>query len=351
MIKRVLVCAMVGVLCGQPARAEDGENVRRLEERIKALEGENGALKKKVQWYQLLSNADLRSSATVVHRFPLSPGSRQVERTPEYLEGIRLPESAAKDEVRRYVATILGRAAKYRTSYSGDDPEIDLLEKVGGANADLLVEPLVVLPHLAGSPYLVEALKAVIGDQHKKLILDNLPDCQELAEIVVAKGWTADAAPTLLRVLAERSPYLFTDWVEAAAPIARPENYDDLKFQLANGSNPFHVWKAIRGLPGMEPLDECIERTWRASTRKRGSWEWREFAVVAAHYGHFDAMEVLVQGLGERYVWWWEAFQTLTGFGVGREDVDREKDAQEWFATHKDQLVFDRSQRRYNVAK
>jgi hypothetical protein len=279
---------------------------------------------------------------------------RPGEEDREHLQGIDLPDNHDEDGARIYVARILAAASEYRGIYASDDPEVDLLRRVGPKHANVLVEALVLFPQARGpSLYVIEALKSIARDEHKQFIIDSMAASavtQHLVDVIVAKGWTTDAAAILLSVVAERSPHMTptTAWVEAAARVARPENYADLRFQLVNGPDAYRVWKAIHELPGMAPLDALVAETWQLRTRE-SSHEGRRFALVAARYGHKDALGVLVEDLARGDSAWWETFQELTGFGVGRTDPSREEDAQEWFAVHKEGLAFDPTRKRYTL--
>ena len=313
-------------------------------------------LDKQALWRPLLPVGELRDHRTetvtadgktvICVEVPLRPPGEDARR--DHLDGVHLSRHATKHEVRRYVAQVLRAAHRARRIYSTRDPEIELLECVGGKHVDVLLEPLVHLDSVNAGSYLIEAMKELADESHKDLILESLADVPRLIAVVVAKGWTESAAPTLLRALEKRSRHLHPDWVTAAARVARPQHYDHLKFQLAEGQDPAGVWLAIRDLPGMEPLDEFVDTTWRGATEEEYHYRWYELAVVAAHYGHVNALEPLARRLPETRRWW-GLFQSLTGFGQGRTDPWRYADAQSWVATHKDDLVFDRVEQRYHL--
>ena len=142
-----------------------------------------------------------------------------------------------------------------------------MLVEVGPAHADVLIEAIVCLA-LAPHVYLIAALKRVAGEEHKAAILTALVRSPDLVDVVVARGWTSDAAPVLLEVLARRAPDLSLGWILAAARVARPEDYDNLRFQVARGLNPYETWLGIRSLPGMEPLAEFVRAEWSKSSRR-----------------------------------------------------------------------------------
>ena len=175
MSRWILTLSLAVFLWPREALARDEEqHVKELQERIAVLEKENHVLRQKVLWHELLAAARLPRSATRVDVLRLGPGSRQANERSEHLKGIRLPDRPSKSAVREYVGRILEAAQDHRQVFESVDPEIALLEAVGPANVDILIEPLVYLPHIGPSYYLIEALDTLVGAEHKELILDNL---------------------------------------------------------------------------------------------------------------------------------------------------------------------------------
>jgi len=264
--------------------------------------------------------------------------------------GLELPDSPSKMQVRVYVGTIL-RVGSDKGMFGASDPEVAALARVGGEHVDVLIEPLRYLSHFNGDIYVTEALKALVTEEHKALVLEHLAAAPELVEVVVERGWTRDAAPTLLKTLARRSQYLDVDWIEAAASVAGPEQYEDLKFHLRHNDNAYVVWQAMRDLPGIEPLEPSIMSAWRG-TRRKASYQWGQLAMVAAHYGHMDGLEFVAEKM-ETSGRASQAFQHLTGYGPDIEFLWGEdlKKARAWFAANKDRMEFDRASGRYVVGK
>lgn len=264
--------------------------------------------------------------------------------------GLELPDSPSKMQVRVYVGTIL-RVATDKGMFGASDPEVAALARVGGEHVGVLIEPLRYLSHFNGDIYVTEALKALVTEEHKTLVLEHLAAAPELVEVVVDAGWTRDAASTLFKTLARRSPYLNVNWIEAAASVAGPEQYEDLKFHLRHNDNAYVVWQAMRDLPGIEPLEPSIMSAWRG-TGRQASYKWGQLAMAAAHYGHMDGLEFVVEKM-ETSGRARQVFQNLTGYGPDIEFLwDEElKKACAWFAAHKDRLEFDSTEGRYVVGK
>jgi len=265
----------------------------------------------------------------------------------DHLKGIDLPANATKEQAREYVAKIL-RVASHNGSYSADDPEVELLERVGPANVDVLIEPLVNVQILNGDIYLVEALRALVAEEHKDLILTSLPSAQELVKVVLARGWTVDAAPILLERLADRRAWTNTslppEWIEAVASLKRPDSYKDLKTYFYYGLNRYDTWKQIRGLPGMDLTAE-VERLWPWARKLDDKWVRVEVAAVAAHYGHLDALQVLFED--PQYWPASEVIESVTPYHDDSRDAER---AKRWFELNRDRLVFDPAKGTYGVA-
>ncbi len=285
-------------LISSPASAEEErDRVPELKRRIEELEKENAALRRKAAELQNQLVELVAKKATerhIVRHVMAFDG----EREPAHLKGIELPEMPSKYQVREYVARILRAAVRNRGGYGADDPEVRLLQKIGPAHADVLLEPLLYVDRPNADIYLIEALKSLVGKQHKELVLKALPFVRDLVQVVLVRRWTKDAAPILLRVLADRGSWTFpnpglpTEWIEAVAELARSESYDGLKAFFYYGSNRYHTWKAIRGLSGIE-LKAEVDRLWPWAKELDDKWVRLSVAAVAAHYGHLDALEDL----------------------------------------------------------
>jgi len=199
--------------------------------------------------------------------------------------------------------------------------------------------------------YLINALKACVDESDKKLkklVLDSLPIARSLVEIVVEKGWTEDAAPVLVKVLAHHKlwalprPDLPTEWIEAVASLGREDTYGDLKAYLYQRDNRYLTWKAIHSLPGMD-LSRDVDSLWRWAKTQDVQYRRISIAAIAAHYGYLDALEALF-----RHGRWpaWDVVERLTPY---RGRPDRPQDMVKWFEAHGKHLVFDRKACRYRL--
>lgn len=315
----VLVCCSV-------AWPQEEDRLRALERRVAALEEENAELARKVEELE--------------EKLAASPFQHGRRPKVKHLEGVELPEGATKDQVRTYVGAIL-EPAQRKNTFSTRDPEVDHLRRVGSANVDVLIDALADADWVSGDLYLIEALKGLVGEEHKQMVLDDLPRTKDLVKIVLARRWTEDAAPTLLGVLAKGPEYVPTEWIEAVAKLQRRESYASLESYLARGSNPWHTWKAIRDLPDMD-VAAAVAKAWEGSRSR--PWERGQLAAVAAHYGHLDALEVVIDGLEDDGIW--QAAEVIRDLTPYRGPDDG---AAEWFEANRGKLVFDAAAKRYKV--
>jgi hypothetical protein len=255
----------------------------------------------------------------------------------------RFDERSDKDEVRKYVRAILDGAGD-RDSWSSRDPECDGLKEVGRAHVDVLVDALVAAERARGwpppAPWLTWAILALSDESSKKVILDALPTSHDLVECVVLHGWQADARETLLHGLRNNPRYLPPSWIQAVALLRDPLTYEALLLYLAEGGNPYHTWRAIRELPGLDAR-ETVARAWAGRREERES-----FASVAVEFGHVDALGVLIDALGssETRPWVKEAVRRHTGLH------DDDETLRVWFRKNRENLRFDEETGLYRVA-
>lgn len=195
--------------------------------------------------------------------------------------------------------------------------------------------------------YLVEALKALVREEHKDLILKSLPSAQVLVKVVLAHGWTEDAAPILLERLADRRAWTIAslphEWIEAVASLKRRESYEGLKTYFYYGLNRYDTWKEIRGLPGMD-LKAEVERLWSWAKELDDKWVRVEVAAVAANYGHLDALQVLFADPQD-----WRAREVIESVTPYRGERREAEQAKKWFEVHRDRLVFDAAKGTYRL--
>jgi len=273
----------------------------------------------------------------------------------EALAKITLPENPTKEQVRKYVQDI-SNASRKQNSFSDRDPQVEMLMKVGPANLDVLLDSL---SHSQGfnfgfgmmHMYIMAAVKALAGNEHKEMILKHLAQERELSEIVLEKGWSEDAKSILTDALRERATRLPREWIEAVASFKDPATYDSLKWYLANGDSPSMTYEAIKDLPGIE-LSQEVAECWERVKNEEQPWETQQMAAIAMEYGHLDALEKEVELLSN---------DEVSHFGPNlqpRRLIARYTEAhgtpdeiRKWYEENKGRLVFDKAARKFVVKK
>jgi hypothetical protein len=263
----------------------------------------------------------------------------------EAIARIELPENPSDDEARRYIRE-LREASQAQTIWSRDDPQVAKLADLGPERIDLLLEALG--NETIADYHLIYALQVLVRDEHKDLVLDQLLETPALAEIVVNAGWTEDAAELFMEGLAARPQYLPTEWVLAAAEVAKPGDYPDLLHYLTHGSNPAYMYEAIRDLPGIE-LEAAILGAWqRVSLSDFYQWERDSLAPHVIEWGRTDALECCIRLLKEGQDY--EKMSVREALLTHTEATGRNRDLIDWYEENEDRLVWDEATRKFRVA-
>ncbi len=279
-------------------------------------------------------------------RYNPSPGS-DVNITK--LADITLPENASQEEAEKYIEKIMA-ATEGQRSFSTMDPQISLYAEVGQENLPLLIKALSGGPyHMQSDIHLVPAISKLADESSKALILDALPAHQGLIQVITDKGWEQDAHDILISEL-EKGRQLPANWIQAVALLDDPESYPLLRDYFIKAGNRSSTYKAIANLP-IEDMPGAVEKAWKESQFDH-DYERRQMAMIAAEYGHIDALAYLIETLKNPTDQFSNFVQQqirltvfkLTGTGGSSEDQTA------WFRTNKDRLQFDPESKKYGVA-
>jgi hypothetical protein len=340
---RLGIALMIGGFClfSSSSPSEAGEDrVKQLEAQVASIEASNRDLRTRVVWLESL----VRGTTHVGMSYEAVEVDPDVEK--QRLEGIVLPDSPTEDQVRSFVAEVLGATLVRGRVFTASDPAIRHLLRVGPEHVAVLLEALDTL-NMVPMTYVIEALKALARDRHKEMIIERLRRHPDLVGVVRAKNWTKEAAPILLATVAQRLRSTETSWIELAATVAGPKNYSDLLWHVLHGVNPWPTWKAVRGLPGMERLLTAeIPGAWEAFTKSpqfSDVHHRRQLARVAIHYGVLDALAVVAKEAASSGGESMDLFQRLTGYEGQRED------AYSWYQREQLRLRFNPATGRYEL--
>jgi hypothetical protein len=264
------------------------------------------------------------------------PGSESEPRSADLatLDQITLPHDATREQVRSYISDIL--VASRRASADEHDPQIDMLDKVGAQNVDLLIR-MAADNH---NYYLNHAINALAQPDHKEMVVDALATNHDLIDTIIDHGWQKDAKATLLKGFAENpcSCTFPSNWVVAIASLKDPSTYDSLKkYYIDNPDRD--VFKALQSLPNFD-LAGTVDGAWKKA-RNSEPYQIREVLQPAAQFGEPDVIEVAIRMLkvtDDDYSQQ-RARQVLRQYTSATGATDADLIA--WYESNKAHLVFD----------
>jgi len=266
---------------------------------------------------------------------------------PRELSKIKLPENPTQEQVREYIRDIQ-LATKGQNSFSNSDPQVAMLTRVGSENIPLLIAAL-SLGSGTSSYHLRYAIINLADGSNKAVILEALPIYHELVSAVVNRGWVKDARDILLMELKVSGQRLPTEWIQTVALMNDEESYPLLREYFINASNRSSTYKAICYLP-IEDLDGAVAEAWERS-RSDQEYERTSMAMIAAEYGHLDALTVLIEGLPYGSI---SEYRISDARGAIMKSTDfrgSNDELAEWFKLNKDQLTFDLKTKKFVVGK
>ena len=277
----------------------------------------------------------------------------ETEAKPAPVPDIALPENASKEQVKDYINQVLISGQRL-TRFNADDPQIGMLVKVGAQNLDTLLEVRSTLGStkslnwyagdaLAG--YLDAAIKQLVRSADKELVIRALPFDDDLADIVLERGFQADARETLIAGLSRKTPNLPISWIKAVAALQDPANYPDLKAYFIRCQSRKTVFGIIRKLPGIE-LSEAVDEAWKKA--KHDQRQATYMCGIAAEYGHVDALETAATILRSAT----DGDYRSEAGAVLKKSTPATGDAPAllaWYDANRDKLVFDVETKKFTV--
>jgi hypothetical protein len=276
----------------------------------------------------------------------------EIEPKPMPPPKIALPANAGKEQVKDYIYEVLVTVQRRRT-FRADDPQVGMLTKVGAQNLDVLIEVRSSLGSghslewYAGDAlgdYLDAAIKQLVRFADKEVIVRELPFDDKLVEIIVERGFQADARETLMAGLSHRRN-LPIPWIKAVASLQDPATYPDLKAYFIRSESRKTIYAIIRKLPGID-LADAVDKAWiKAKNNER---QTTYMCGIAAEYGRADALEaaanILRNSTDEDYLS--EAREVLEKFTSASGGNSA---LLAWYDSNRDKLVFDPESKKFVV--
>lgn len=264
------------------------------------------------------------------------------------LEHLKLSEHPTKEEIKDYVESIL-LLSQHRRELRPDDPQIEMLQRVGSDNVDVL---FAAQEHLNPGPadfYVSSAIARLARPEDKAAILAALPKHHGLIGAVLKHGWKTEARDTLLAGLRDsQQRNLPPLWIRAVVSLGDPDTYSDLTNYLARCRNRYQTLVAIEKLPGVD-LGPAVDAAWK-SAQHGLPFELLDGCAMAAEFGHADALEKLVNILKQdnndldvkRAAALFKRFTSTTG--SPSELID-------WYEKNRGRIKFDSARKKYLTPK
>jgi hypothetical protein len=272
-------------------------------------------------------------------------------RNAEKMADIMFPSNPTEENLKSFINEII-TASQSSGGISYQDPQISMLALVGADNLHLLVAALPDGSHGGmGGYYLDRAIQALVEDRHKELILSNFARKQRLVSVVLQMNWEKDARETLISELNETNgSSLSTDWIKAVAALKDPETYDALTGYLSKTSNPAYVYDNLRFLPGIQ-LEDAVAKAWAKAKASSNEYTIGSMAVIAASYGHQDAIEKLIEFVKNPPERLSSSVNPRLALVLYLDTKGTNEELFAWYEANKNSLVFDPESKKFKVKK
>ncbi len=264
------------------------------------------------------------------------------------LSHIKFPKNPTKENLKKYVEEIR-IASKRQKSFSDNDKQIEMYTKVGHKNLDILLESFGKAKKWNdGQFHLQRAIGKLITKDDKELIIRNLSKNRSLINYVVRYGWEKDVKQTLIDRLRD-TPDLPQTWIVAVAALKEPKTYPDLQEYFIVSRNRAQIYQYIKDLPGLK-LDNAVDEAWNIVSGGKNNWEKKQMAVIAAGYGHVDALFFLLDAKVPQ-----NSHMSSPDFNaILAKKVDKSgsiTEIKEWLIKNRKNIVFDKKAGKYMLTE
>ena len=262
------------------------------------------------------------------------------------LDKITLPVPATRDQTRNYISSILLASAQGE-AFTDHDPQIRMLEQVGPQNVDLLID----LTRTSHSFYLNWAIRDLVREDHRDLVIAAFPSNHDLIDVIVGHHWEKDASAALLAALAgngtdgtslqniERGDAIAV----ALASLKDPKTYPVLSTYYVQRPDR-RLFDTLAACPGFD-VKAMVDAAWQNRVHAQ-EWEIRNVLGPAFQFNEPDVLNTALKLLktNDRYTEQMvdKTLRTYTPV-VG----SNESELIAWITAHKDKLVFDPAAKKF----
>ena len=275
-------------------------------------------------------------------------GQGEFTTTPADLEAlgkITLPPNPTTDQVRQYIRDIVN-ASRKQNVYTATDPQVAMLTKAGSENVGTLIAAKATAEGGAIQSYLLRAIEELATPENKAVILDALPEQQDLASVVVKFGWERDARATLIAGFNEHPQYLPESWIEAVGLLQDPTTYPLIEDYFVNGNSKSATFQVLEKIPGFN-IAGGVDEMWKKAKYDRAD-QLIEACDIAAQYGHADALDAAAKILEDDHNRYYRkvARRIITTYTPSTGDDEA---LIGWVKANSGNLVFDPQTKKYSI--
>ncbi|MEO8204583.1 MAG: M56 family metallopeptidase [Chthoniobacterales bacterium] len=344
----------VGLLSGDIILQIDGKEVSDLSKATHLLNGDPGTkvhvLVKHLggetpQSYEIIRE---KPDWTAILKLPTQP--HMIDR--KKLEKITLSKNSNREQIQNYIRDIFF-VSMGQTQSSASDPQVNMLEQVGAENINLLLEASSA-KNIFGL-YTTTAIARLARDEDRDLILRHLKQKPELIRVITKKHWEEAARPILLE--AAKEPSLSTlSWFNALAQLKEPSTYNALRYDYTQLPNKYFNFAVLMKLPGFD-LKTAVAEAWEYQkslplyqTSENGLDNY-EMAIIAARYGHRDALDYLFKTLSLKETpFLGPPLPSVKEAILSVIDTGGNPDLQEWYKKNKASLHYNEAVQKFTAA-
>lgn len=264
---------------------------------------------------------------------------------------IAYPNNQSKNEVKKYVAEIIHVSANQR-EWASDDPQGNMLKKVGKNNVDILVDALDL--GTGSTMYIHNALQDLIDNSHKQLMLMKLYDHPWLLRYIIENGWLDDAKDTIYKILDRPYTDVNTkDLIKAVVHFQDTGSYEKIIDHWINYDwSPYSTYQeTLKDLHGID-MASAVSKGWglvNSHQQVSNPWKKSEMALVAIRYGYIDALEYLIENLSREAKVWND--MTREAIFLYSDVRGTDQDIRDWFYKNKKTIYFDYKTQKYVEGK
>ncbi|MDD2241110.1 MAG: hypothetical protein PHO14_03740 [Kiritimatiellae bacterium] len=278
----------------------------------------------------------------------LSGSSRRMfakSKTPEEvtaaLDRIQLPENPTEDDIRVYIRAVRDASAGQR-EWGPRDRQVGMLQKIGSAHLELLVE------EDPDSHYLSHVVPALITEEHQAWVVEHLRMYPWLAKVVWKNEWTEAARPELIKGLRQQRRHLPSVWIKAVASFEDPATYDDLVDYFVSQENRENTYQVLSRLEDID-LDAAVARAWK-NARFESDRQTANMIPIAIAHGHEDALRIgILDGLGDTPKRFFGRQAIRHAVEAHTEATGTDQELADWYQANKLRLVFDPQAQKFRV--